>query len=606
MKKATSKTTTRETKFIKGSDILVRCLENQGVDVVFAYPGGSTIDLHNAFTRSEKIRVILPRHEQGCGFMAQGYARSTGKTGVCMATSGPGAVNLLTTIADAYQDSIPMVAITGQVMQHFIGKSAFQETDVYGMTLPIVKHSYLVLNIKDLPRIIKEAFFIANEGRPGPVLVDIPKDVQLAMCAPDFDQPMDLPGIHPVPVADDSKIKELISLIENSSRPVIYAGGGIISGGASKELDEFSKIYDIPVATTLMGLGCVDPLEDKNLYWFGMHGTYAGNQAVYDSDLLITIGARFDDRITGAVGSFAVNAKIAHIDIDASEHGKNVRVDLPICSEAKAALKKLIEFSKKSAGKKPDLTCWLQQIKEWKTRMPYPFPKPVRKEITMPDAIGALYRLSDGKPFVATGVGQHQMWTPQHFIFEKPRQFISSLGAGTMGFGLPAALGAKVANPKSEVIDIDGDGSFQMNIQEMATAVTENIPVKVMLMNNQFLGMVMQWEDIFYNSTRGNTVLTTGMHVGIPANLDDIYPNYIQIAKAYGWDALRVSKKEDLDNGIKEMLKSKKPFLLEVITPHDEHVLPFIPPGKSAKDIITNCGNCQAAPTCTIKKKAKK
>lgn len=605
MKKTKKKPAPIESKLMKGSDILVRCLENEGVDVLFAYPGGQSIDLHNAFTRSKKIRVILPRHEQGCGYMAHGYARSTGKTGVCMTTSGPGAMNLLTTIADAYQDSIPMVAITGQVMQQFIGKSAFQETDVFGMTLPVVKHSYLVLDVKDLPRIVKEAFFLANSGRPGPVIIDIPKDVQLSMAEPDFDEIMDLPGIPETPLASDADIKTLIGLIEKSSRPVIYAGGGIISADASKALDVFSKHYNIPVATTLMGLGCVNPLEKKNLYWFGMHGTFAGNQAVYDSDLLIAIGARFDDRITGAVTKFATNATIVHIDIDPAEHGKNIPTHLGITSEAGYALEKLTEFAKKSKAKKPDFSLWIGQIEAWKNQHPYPFPKIERNEITMPDAIDALYEAAKDA-IVTTGVGQHQMWTPQHFIFSRPRQFISSLGAGTMGFGLPSALGVKVANPKKQVVDIDGDGSFQMNIQEMATAVMEDIPVKVMLLNNQFLGMVMQWEDIFYGSTRGNTVLGLKGNQGGPGNTDAIYPDYVGIAKAYSWEAKRIVKKADLKKAVKEMLASKKPYLLEIVVPFDEHVLPFIPPGKSAKEMITGCADCVAQGKCTKTRKCTK
>lgn len=587
---------------MKGADVVVRCLENEGVETVFAYPGGQSIDLHNAFTRSKKIRVILPRHEQGCGFMAQGYARSTGKVGVCMVTSGPGAMNLLTTISDAFMDSVPMVAITGQVFQHLIGKSAFQETDVFGMTLPIVKHSYLVLNAEDLPRIIKEAFVIAKSGRPGPVVIDIPKDVQQTIFQPDFDALPDLPGIKAYPVASDEEIAKIISMVKSAKKPVIYAGGGIISSESSKLLDEFSKIYNIPVASTLMGIGCVNPLEDKNLYWFGMHGTYVGNRAVLESDLLIAIGTRFDDRITGVVSKFAPHAKIVHVDVDLSEQNKNVKVNLSVCSEANAALTKLLAAAKKEA-KKPDFSKWISQIKDWKKLYPYPFARHVRKNITSQDAIAELYNVSKGNVLVTTGVGQHQMWTPQNFIFAKPRQFISSLGAGTMGFGLPAALGVKVANPKANVVDIDGDGSFQMNIQEMATAVAEKIPVKVMVLNNQFLGMVMQWEDLLYGGTRGNTVLSLDPeNMGGPDNIDAIYPNYCKIAEGYAWESARVYKKDKLAAAIDKMLKSDKPYLLEVVVEHDEHVLPFIPPGKSAEEIIIDCGTCPNAPTCNIKK----
>ena len=607
MKKVQKDSPDKTSKLMKGSDILVKSLENEGVEVVFAYPGGQSIDLHNAFTRSKKIRVVLPRHEQGCGFMAQGYARSSGKVGVCMTTSGPGAMNLITAIADAYQDSIPIVAITGQVMSKFIGKNAFQETDVFGMTLPVVKHSYLCMDVKDLPRIVKEAFFLAASGRPGPVIIDIPKDVQLSYTHPNFDEPMDLPGIPETPLASDESLNKLLSMVEESKRPVIYAGGGVTSANAAKALDEFSKIYKIPVVTTLMGIGCVDPMEEKNLYWLGMHGTYAGNQAVYETDLLISVGARFCDRVTGDVTKFAPDAKIVHIDIDPAEQNKNVCIDLSIVSEADYALERLLQLAKVRNGKKPDLKDWHKRIKQWKSEHPYPFPEKVRKdEITVPEAIETFYELSKGKPFVTTGVGQHQMWTPQHFIFKKPRQFVSSLGAGTMGFGLPAALGVKVANPDAEVVDIDGDGSFQMNIQEMATSVMERIPVKVMLMNNQFLGMVMQWEDVFYGSTRGNTELGWHDNMGGPHNLKALYPDYVGIAKAYGWRARRVSDKAQLRDAIKEMLESKESFLLEVVVPYDEHVLPFIPPGKSAKEMITGCDNCDAFGECAKTRKCVK
>lgn len=594
-------------ELMKGADVLVKCLENEGVDTIFAYPGGQTIDLHNAFTRSKKIRVILPRHEQGGGFMAQGYARATGKVGVCMVTSGPGAMNLLTTIADAFMDSIPMVAITGQVFQHLIGKNAFQETDVFGMTLPIVKHSYLVLKAEDLPQIIKEAFIIAKSGRPGPVVIDIPKDVQQKMFAPNFDAKADLPGVKQTPLASDELLIQAADMISKAKRPVIYAGGGVINANASKQLDELSKLLNIPVATTLMGIGSVNPEEPKNLYWFGMHGTYAGNKAVLESDLLIAVGTRFSDRITGVVSKFAPKAKIIHIDIDFAEENKNVKVNLGINSDLKYAVEKLFAIFKNNKAQKPNVSDWLKRIADLKSNYPFPFGKHTRKNLTTQEAIRALYKESKGDLIVTTGVGQHQMWTPQNYIFSKPRRFISSLGSGTMGFGLPAALGAKVANPKMNVVDIDGDGSFQMNVQELATAVAENIPVKVMLMNNQFLGMVMQWEDFLFNSTRGNTVLSLDpKNMGGPDNIDAIYPDYCGIAKAYGWEAVRVYKREDLNKEVQKMLKSPKPYLLEVITEHNEHVLPFIPPGHSADDIIVECGECDVCQNCTNPNKFKK
>lgn len=607
MKKTANKTTAKKSapapKLMKGTDVVVKCLENEGVDTIFAYPGGSIIDMHNALTRTKKIRVVLPRHEQGGGFMAQGYARSTGKVGVCMATSGPGAMNLLTAISDAYMDSVPLVAITGQVFQSLIGKSAFQETDVFGMTLPVVKHSYLVLDANDLPQTIKEAFLIAKSGRPGPVLIDIPKDVQQQMVSPDFDAKPDLPGLPKIPHASDEELEKLLEMVSQAKKPVIYAGGGIIAAEASKELDAFSKYFGIPVANTLMGIGSVNPLEDKNLYWFGMHGTFAGNSAVLNSDLLLAFGTRFSDRITGTVSKFAPHAKVVHLDIDFAEQNKNVKVALGVHSEVKYALKRLLELAKKGKTPKPDLSEWLDTIKCWKTRYPYPFSFNKRRNLTSQEAISALYKASDDKVVVTTGVGQHQMWTPQNFVFSKPRQFISSLGAGTMGFGLPSAIGVKAARPEANVVDVDGDGSFQMNIQEMATAVAEKLPVKVLLLNNQFLGMVMQWEDMMYGGTRGNTDLSLDPNnQGGPDNLDAIYPDYRKIAEGYGWACKRVSKREELDSAMREMLASKKPYLLEVIVEHDEHVLPFIPPGKSAQDIIVECSSCPKFKGCEIAK----
>ena len=434
-------------------------------------------------------------------------------------------------------------------------------------------------------------------------MIDIPKDVQQKMFVPNFGAEPDLPGMATTPYASKEQIAQIMQLISQSRRPVIYAGGGIINANASKQLREFSDMLDIPVATTLMGIGSVDPMEKKNIYWFGMHGTYAGNKAVLDSDLLIALGTRFDDRITGVVSKFAPKAKIIHVDIDAAEHNKNVKALLSVHSEVGYALTQMLAAARSRTFAKPDLKNWISQIECWKKQHPYPFSRNVRKNITQPDAIAALYKVSGGKILVTTGVGQHQMWTPQNFIFDKPRQFISSLGAGTMGFGLPAAIGVKVANPKATVVDIDGDGSFQMNIQEMATAVAEKVPVKVMLLNNQFLGMVMQWEDLLYGGVRGNTVLSIDPNnIGGPENLDAIYPNYCKIAEGYEWESARVYKKSELEAAVKKMLESPKPYLLEVITEYDEHVLPFIPPGKSAEEIIITCGNCPTAPSCKIKK----
>jgi acetolactate synthase-1/2/3 large subunit len=518
--------------------------------------------------------------------MAHGHARATGKASVCMATSGPGATNLVTCIADAFMDSIPLVAITGQVYQQFIGKAAFQETDFYGMTLPIVKHSYLVLDKEDLPRVVKEAFHIAQTGRPGPVVIDIPKDVQQAIFAPTFPAGIDLPGYagdvtHPH--AADEDLQKVLKLIEGAKRPVLYTGGGIISSEAHLELREFAELTGLPVASTLMGLGAFDAQHPQSLYWFGMHGTVAGNWAVCDSDLLICAGARFDDRITGAVDKFAPDAEIVHIDIDVSEHNKNKRVQHPIHSDVKYALGRLCKLAKKDF-KKPDLSEWFETINGWKQQHPFEYDN--TGHITQQEAIEVLYEETNGEAIITTGVGQHQMWAAQFYKFREPRGYISSLGLGTMGFGLPAAIGAKVACPEKLVVNIDGDGCFLMNVQELATAKIEKINAKTIILNNQHLGMVVQWEDLMYESVRGQTILCDKDNIGSPDNLDAIYPDFIKIAEGFGVAGRRVVKRDDLREAIREMIEFDGPYVLEVIVPHTEHVLPMIKQGLSAKEIL--------------------
>ena len=577
---------------MKGADVLVTSLEREGVDVVFAYPGGASMELHQALTKSKKIRTILPRFEQGGGFMAHGYARATGKPSVCMATSGPGATNLVTCIADAYMDSIPLIAITGQVYQQFIGKAAFQETDFYGMTLPIVKHSYLVLDKEELPKIVKEAFHIANTGRPGPVVIDIPKDVQQAIFKPEFPKSINIPGYKlnsNLPKAEDSELLKVIELIGSSKKPVLYIGGGIISSESHIELREFSKLTGIPVASTLMGIGAFDSEDPQSLYWFGMHGTVAGNWAVCDCDLLICLGARFDDRITGKIDKFATEATIAHIDVDISEHNKNKIVDYPIHSDLKFALNRLIELWKSNKFSKPNITKWNNTIKEWKEKHPFSYEE--SEHITQQEAIETLYNVTKGDAIITTGVGQHQMWAAQFYKFRKPRTYISSLGLGTMGFGLPAAIGAKVAYPEKLVINIDGDGCFLMNVQELATAHIEKINAKTIIMNNQHLGMVVQWEDLLYESVRGQTILCDKDNIGGPENLDAIYPDFVKISEGFGVKARRVSKRDDLKNAIEEMIAHDGPYVLEIIVPYSEHVLPMIKQGLSAKEILLKSPN---------------
>jgi acetolactate synthase-1/2/3 large subunit len=571
---------------MKGADAVVQCLIREGVDVIFAYPGGASQELHQALARTDKIRVILPRHEQGGSFAAEGYARASGRVGVCMATSGPGATNLVSAIADAYMDSIPLVAITGQVYSKFIGKMAFQETDFFGMTLPIVKHSYLVMNVQELPRIFKEAFELARSGRPGPVVIDIPKDVQIAKFQPVFPAGTEFrnPYIAQEHRATDEALKRVLDLVATARQPVIYAGGGIISADAHAELKAFAEQTGIPVATTLMGVGGFPETHPLSMQWFGMHGSAYGNWAVDECDLLLCLGARFDDRITGDTKTFATHAQIVHVDIDASEHNKNKRVQLAIQSDVKYALGRLNELIAAVKLARPDTSAWQAKIAAWKREHPFSY-EPSR-HIQPQEAVQALYELTRGEAIITTGVGQHQMWAAQFYRFDEPRRYISSLGLGAMGFGYPAAIGAKVACPDKQVIDIDGDGSWAMNIQELATAHIEKIGAKAMILNNQHLGMVVQWEDRFYGSVRGNTILGDESNVGSPDNPAGIYPDFIKIAEGFGVRGRRVIKKAELREAIQEMLDCDGPFVLDVIVPYTEHVLPMIPAGKSVKEML--------------------
>ena len=583
---ATKSTATPERgKVMNGAEILVECLEREGVEVVFAYPGGCSMPIHQALTKTKKIRTILPRHEQGGVFAAEGYARVTGKVGVCMATSGPGATNLVTGIADAFMDSIPLVAITGQVPQEMIGRGAFQETDVFGMTLPMVKHSYLVWDVNELPRIVKEAFHIASTGRPGPVLIDIPKNIQNLTTQPIFPKTVNLRGYKPERKADDVALNELIGMLGEAKAPMIYCGGGVISGEASAELLEFAERTQIPVATTLMGIGGFPETHTLSLKWLGMHGTVYANNAVNEADLLLAIGVRFDDRVTGKVEKFCEHGKIVHIDIDNSEINKNKTVCLPILSDLKYALTRLNKLldqagykrTTKNFSRYPD---WYKQIDAWKTKHPLSF-KDTEDVIQPQHVIQLLCEMTKGEAIITTGVGQHQMWAAQFYDFDAPRRLVTSAGLGSMGFGYPSAMGAKVGMPNKQVIDIDGDGSFLMNVQELATAHIEGIAAKAIILNNQHLGMVVQWEDRFHGGNRGHTFL------GDPRDLQRIYPDYVDICKGFGVTCERVIHKKDLPAAMKRMLESKEVYILDVMTPYTEHVLPMIPSGKTYKDIIT-------------------
>jgi acetolactate synthase-1/2/3 large subunit len=572
-------------KVMNGAEILVECLEREGVEVVFAYPGGCSMPIHQALTKTKKIRTILPRHEQGGVFAAEGYARVTGKVGVCMATSGPGATNLVTGIADAFMDSIPLVAITGQVPQEMIGRGAFQETDVFGMTLPMVKHSYLVWDVNELPRIVKEAFHIASTGRPGPVLIDIPKNIQNLTTQPIFPKSVNLRGYKPERKADDVALNELIGMLAEAKAPMIYCGGGVISGEASAELIEFAERSQIPVATTLMGIGGFPETHALSLKWLGMHGTVYANNAVNEADLLLAIGVRFDDRVTGKVEKFCEHGKIVHIDIDNSEINKNKTVCLPILSDLKYALTRLNKILDQAGHKRTTknftrYSSWYKQIEAWKTKYPLSF-KDTEDVIQPQHVIKLLCEMTKGEAIITTGVGQHQMWAAQFYDFDSPRRLVTSAGLGSMGFGYPAAMGAKVGMPNKQVIDIDGDGSFLMNVQELATAHIEGIAAKAIILNNQHLGMVVQWEDRFHGGNRGHTFL------GDPRDLERIYPDYVDICKGFGVTCERVIHKKDLPAAMKRMLDSKEVYLLDVMTPYTEHVLPMIPSGKTYKDIIT-------------------
>jgi len=595
-----------------GCDILIRALEREGVECVFAYPGGASMEIHQSLTRST-IRTILPRHEQGGGFAADGYARATGRPGVCMATSGPGATNLVTAIADAYMDSVPMVAITGQVPQAMIGKGAFQETDFFGMTLPVVKHSYLITDVNEIPRVVKEAFYIARTGRPGPVVIDFPKNIQQLRTQPVWPSEISLRGYDPNQRADDVALNEIIGLIEKSERPVLYCGGGIITGEASGELRQFAEAAQIPVTTTIMGCGAFPETHALSLRWLGMHGAAYANWAVSGefqhrtspdqqmirvhpgADLLLAFGVRFDDRVTGKVDEFCKTGTIVHIDVDQSEHNKNRKVQLAVQSDIRYALGRLNEMIRRRPIRKT-FAAWHQQIAEWKARAPlrYSVTEEVSRsehmrehlhgresEVILPQmVIETLYELTKGEAIITTGVGQHQMWAGQYYKFTWPRQFLTSAGLGAMGYGFPAALGAKVARPDKQVIDIDGDGSFLMNIQELATAHIEKIAAKAVILNNQHLGMVMQWEDKFYDGNRGHTYL------GDPDKRRQIYPDYVAMAHSFNVPAQRVMYKKDLRAALQAMLDSDQPYVLDVICPYTEHVIPFIPAGRTVADMI--------------------
>ena len=548
-----------------GAEILLECLKREGVEVMFGYPGGSVLPIFDKLYDAP-IKFILTRHEQGAAHAADGYARSTGKVGVCLATSGPGATNLTTGIANAYMDSIPMVAITGQVKTYLIGNDAFQEADVTGVTRPITKHNYLVKDVKDLARIIREAFHIASTGRPGPVLIDIPVDVQQKDTEFVWPKEIEIRGYKPTYFGHPGQIKKAVKLICDSHKPLIYSGGGIITSGADQELKTLAEKIQAPVTMTLMGLGGFPGTHELSLGMLGMHGTAYANHAIMEADLIIALGARFDDRVTGRLDAFAPHAKIIHIDIDPTSISKNVRVDIPIVGDAKHILGQILEEIKNA----PDTSDWLKTVNNWKKK--YPLTYKDEGKIKPQYVIEQIYEATKGEAIITTEVGQNQMWSCQWYKYSQPRTFISSGGLGTMGFGFPAAMGAKMGCPKKIVVDIAGDGSIQMNIQELATCVCNKINVKVAILNNGYLGMVRQWQELFYKKRYSYTGLYN--------------PDFVKLAESYGAVGIRATKKEEVRPAIEKALSIENTVFMDFNIEPEENVYPMVPAGEAINRMI--------------------
>ena len=560
-----------------GSDAILRSLEAEGVEVMFGIPGGAILPTYDAIARGTTVRHVLARHEQGAGHMAEGYARASGKVGVAIATSGPGATNLVTAIADAWMDSTPIVCITGQVRSDLIGTDAFQETDATGITMPIVKHSWLVLDARELPQAIKSAFHVARSGRPGPVLVDIAKDAQEAELNFSYPDEVDLPGWRPPSKVHERQVHQAAKAIAESRQPIVYAGGGVINAEASAELLALVEAAQLPAVVTLMGKGCIPDSHPLNYGAPGMHGSKYANWALNKSDLIIAVGTRFDDRVTGKVSAFAPGAKVIHFDIDAAEVGKIRTADIPVVGPLKLALGQLTRDVKALQAQRPtDRSVWHAQLEEWRALYPYKYRKAegVLKPQTVVERLRDLTAEREGDHIWTTGVGQHQMWAMQYIQCEKPRSFITSGGLGTMGYGLPAAVGAKAARPDATVICIDGDGCFQMTCQELATAALERLPIVVEIINNGWLGMVRQWQELFYAERYAETHLTKQV------------PDYAQLAEALGAAGFMVDNEDDLDSTIQAALDCGRTAVIDARVDPGENCYPMVPAGAASVDII--------------------
>ena len=565
-------------KKLSGAQIIIESLIAEGVDVIFGYPGGAILPTYDALLDS-KIKHVLVRHEQGAAHMAEGYARVSGRPGVVMVTSGPGATNTVTGIADANMDSTPMVVISGQVSTTMIGNDAFQEADFVGITRPCTKHNYLIKDVRDVARIVKEAFYISSTGRPGPVVIDLPKDVQQAEHVFKYPERVELRGYKPTLKGNPRQIERAIEAIEKSDKPLFYVGGGVQWSGAAPELTQLARGMGIPVTETLMGLGSVPASDALCLGMLGMHGSYGTNTAVCNTDCLVAIGARFDDRVTGRIADFAPHAKtIIHVDIDPSSISKNVKVDIPIVGDIKSVLADMLQMVKgreSIAKRRATWTKWHQQILQWKREKPlYENGNGPRQgdSVSPIHVLEEMHRLTKGDCIVATDVGQHQMWVAQLFPFEKPRSFLTSGGLGTMGYGLPAGIGAKFAAPDRKVVVVSGDGSIQMNIQELGTAVQYNVDIKVIILNNYFLGMVRQWQEKFYQERYSYSAMSV--------------PNFVKLAEAYGARGFRIEKQSELARTMKEAFATPGPVLIDVVIPKEEAVMPMIPPGGAMSEML--------------------